>query len=406
MKFATKSSLILARGLRASVGSPRASGFRSGALSRLGATKIRGLSIGVGHLIVALGVGSSVIANTSYAQTPVAQLPSPEIWFGPLQAARSPNGPGVVFSKYDFPRMLESDDGWRKALQNISVLELDIVHISEHFPDIPAVVQWTTHQSLRISGGGSLVNTGTAVPGGGSACSHPASEGLSEDRRDDVEVETTHQIHKWKMLGGRLDYLTMDSPFFFGYYGAEKYCGYSIEQVAVRTAMSVNKIIDDYPNIQIVDDEGPGPIAMDRFLSDYGRFIEAFNAVSHIPITRIMMDMHWTDAWHQGYNWLDATRAFITFAHKRNIKIGLLINADDGVVSSDDGRSVTTTPVTADSWVRMARGHMALAHENQLALDAVEIVSWMRFPTHNLPETDSTALSSLVNDAATLWPQR
>jgi hypothetical protein len=342
-------------------------------------------------------------AQTAHAKNPSDLGGKPEIWFSPRQDSLNPSGPGVVFSRHDFPRMAASDAEWIGAQSHLTTLGLSIVHIVEAYPDAASVAAWTNSRPFKIEGGGSLVNTGMAIAGGGAACKHPPTEGVVSDPRFDFESESYLTLHKWKQMGGRLDYLAMDSPFFFGYYIMAKYCHYSIQQIAQRTAVTVNKILEDFPDAQIVDAEGPGPIPMPQFLEDYKHFIAAFDAVSHRPISRISMDMHWVDVWHTGYNWIDATRTFIAFAHANRLKAGLLMDAEDKYMESGDGKSMSTTPVTNDGWMKMVRDHVTLAKAEKLPLDYVAFVSWMKFPDKNLPETDPSAFSSLVNDAYRTW---
>ncbi|MBV8158866.1 MAG: hypothetical protein JO278_14475, partial [Dyella sp.] len=161
--------------------------------------------------------------------------------------------------------------------------------------------------------------------------------------------------------------------------------------------------LEDFPDAQVVDADGPGPVPIPRFLSDFRQYVAAFDAVSHKPLTHLSMDMHWIDAWHSGYDWISGTRQVIDFAHANNIKAGLLMDAEDRFVESGDGRVVTTTQVTDQSWMQMVRAHMELARERKLPLDYIHIVSWMKFPERNLPETDPLAFASLVNDAWQVW---
>jgi hypothetical protein len=362
--------------------------------------------IGVPVLLALFFLGAA--CGCGRAQNPTAgsqakSASTPEIWFAPMQDSLNPNGPGVVYSKYDFPKMVASTELWKDAAANLSVLGLGVMHMTEHYPDLSSVLKWIDTNHFVIAAGGSLVNTGTAVVNGGPGCTHPPVEGLTEETAADFAREIYFGLHNWKQKGGRLDYLALDSPFYFGYYHVHDICHYSIAQVAQRTAITVNKILEDFPDARIVDYEGPGPIGVPTFLDDYAQFIQAFNAAAHRPISDLGMDLHWIDAWHSGYRWIDAARRIADFAHARGIRVGLFMDAEDQFVESPDGSVRTTTPVTEASWMQMVRGHMMLARTNNLPLDFVILASWVKFPTHNLPETDPLAMTSLVNDAYRLW---
>ena len=191
----------------------------------------------------------------------------------------------------------------------------------------------------------------------------------------------------------------MDSPLVFGHYVTENQCHFSIEDVARRAATSVNMVLQDFPDAVIVDAEGPAWLPPSAWLPDYERFVKAFDAVSRKPIEYLNLDMHWTNSWHTGYNWVDATRQIANFAHAHGLKVGLIMDADDRYVESPDGRVITKEPMTNDLWMQQVRGHMQLAHDARLPLDAISINSWMRFPKRNLPESDPNAFTSLVNFA-------
>ncbi len=319
---------------------------------------------------------------------PAAQAAAaPEIWFAPMQDAVNANGRGVSFTTHDFPEMVRSFDGWNDAAHHITAIELNTKHIVEAYPDIPAVIGMVKAGGFKVIGGGSvLFSNGECKP----------NEGMNGDH--DFEHENALTLRTWHEKGGRLDTLSMDGPFFFGLYAAPD-CHFSITEVARRAAATVNMILQWYPQVEILDTEGPGPVPVPKFLADYAIFLKDFNAQSHRPITRLSLDMHWTDAWHSGYRWVDATRQMAGFAHAHGLKVGLLMDAEDDTVQSADGSVISRDKVTLPTWMAMVRDHMELARKEQLPLDEIEVVSWMKFPQRNLPENDSNAFASLVDDA-------
>lgn len=335
----------------------------------------------------------AVLAITLCAPAPSHAAGPPEIWFAPMQDAANANGKGVNFTSHDFPAMVSSLDGWKNAAHRIAAIELNTKHIVEAYPDLPAVVRMVNAGGFKVIGGGSvLYSNGECKP----------NEGMNGDH--DFEHENVGTLSAWHDKGGRLDILSMDGPFFFGLYAA-KDCHFSIEEVARRAANTVNRIAAFYPNVAVLDVEGPGPVTVDRFLPDYAVFLRDFNRFSHRPITQMSLDMHWIDAWHTGYRWVEATRKMANFAHNHGLKIGLLMDAEDNTVESADGTVIGRDKVTLPSWMQMVRAHIALAHREKLPLDHVEIVSWMKFPRRNLPETDPNAMASLVDDAWTVFRQ-
>ena len=191
-------------------------------------------------------------------------------------------------------------------------------------------------------------------------------EGVTNDTGYAHEAVLTFRA--WKNAGGRLDYLILDSPFYFGFYSAQNQCHFTIEDVARRAAATVHLILRDFPNAKIVDAEGPGPLLPADWLPSYGRFLTSFQRYEGRPVDYLAMDMHWFDAWHTGYNWVEASRQIINFAHSKNMKVGLGINADDDFVETGTGHR-TTEHVTAVSWMQMNRDHIRAAHDAGLKLE-------------------------------------
>jgi hypothetical protein len=331
-------------------------------------------------LFIALAVVSATTA-------PASARDSPQIWFTPLQGTVNESGGGVSLSGHDFPAMMRSPALWSHAASYLSEMSLDIVHFAEGEIDLHKIIPWQRTLPFAIGGSGSVVFTAPR-------CS-PASEGLTGDR--DYAREAVLTLHTWKQAGGRLDYFVLDSPFYFGYYAAQQACHFTVDDVAQRAAATVNLILRDFPNVQIVDAEGPGPVTILQWEADYSRFLSAFAHSSGRPIAWLAMDMHWSDSWHTGYEWVRATRELTRFAHARGLRAGLIINADD----PEFGRSGRR--LTESDWMRANRDHMQMARDARLPLDAIIINSWMRFPQHNLPEVDPLAYTSLVTDAARIW---
>jgi hypothetical protein len=325
------------------------------------------------------------------ADVPTQAARIPEIWFCPRQSTFNPSGHGVLFDQYDFPAMRRSTAQWKQALSHISVLTLDVVHDAEGNKNLSAIIDWANKLKLKIAGPAGIIYTDHRC--------NPRMEGITNDVGYAREAVAT--FHHWSEAGGRLDYLILDGPFFFGYYATQRECHFSIDDVAHRAATTVKMILQDFPNARIVDSEGPGPVPVAIWLSEYDRFLAAFRRAAGRPVDDLAMDMHWIDAWHTGYNWVDASRQIIQLAHARGLQVGLFIHADDDFVETNGAK--TNQPITAAGWMQANRNHMQTAHDAGLQLDFINITSWMKYPTQNLPESDPNAYTSLVNYAYRLW---
>ena len=182
----------------------------------------------------------------------------------------------------------------------------------------------------------------------------------------------------------------MDGPFFFGYYVSAKSCHYSIADVAHRAAETFKQIQKFYPNVKIMDAEGPGPTPVATWLPEFKQWLSAFASESGHQIDAVGMDLHWNDAWHTGYDVVDAIRQTTIFLHQHGVKAGLYVNAPDAGVDNVQ-------------WMNGNREHLRIAAGSGVDLDFLYIASWMKFPLYNLPETDTSAYTSLVNDAFSIF---
>jgi len=287
-----------------------------------------------------------------------------------------PPGQRVQFTKFDFPAMLPANAPWQTAAARVAVMRIGN-HTMSLYPDLQSVVAMTNQHPFKIATEGSMVATG-------GLCERNGMEGL--DAAQDFAREIVGAIRRWKAAGGRLDYVVMDSPLYFGYYASAKDCRFSIAEVARRSAATFREIQKLYPAIRLMDAEGPGPTTVDRWLPDFKQWLDAFKRETGHPIDAVGLDLHWDDAWHTGYNWVQAARQITLFLHHEGIAAGLYINADN------------KNPANAD-WMNANRAHLQTAARAHMGLDFVLFASWMTFPERNLPESDQNAYTSLVNDA-------
>jgi hypothetical protein len=290
-----------------------------------------------------------------------------------------PPGHRVEFTKFDFSQMLDAYAPWQKAASRVSVLTIG-GHTMELFHDLPSVVAMTNRYGFKVATAGAMISTD-------GLCAIQATEGV-DSKNKNFAGEVVYALKKWKLSGGRLDYIIMDSPFYFGYYVIARDCHYSIADVAHRAAATLKEIRQLYPAVKVMDAEGPGAMPVDRWLPDFKQWLLDFKVDSGQQIDAVGMDFHWRDAWHTGYDWVSAVRTTSALLHTQGIASGLYINAEDQ----------NTTNV---NWMKVNREHLETALKPNSGLDFVYIASWGRFPDRNLPESDPTAYTSLVNDAYT-----
>jgi hypothetical protein len=340
---------------------------------------------------VYLSIPKEVLAQPAPRQAP------PQLWFAPMQGHVDLASQTVSWTYHDFLAMLVPDAPWQHAAHRIDAMMFDSTHAVEGFsrngvPSMPEIHAMLTRIGVKAAGGGGVVYTGGYCQGG-------AVEGTTGDKDYAHEVVATTKT--WHDLGLPMNYFVMDSPFFFGYEVIYDKCHLSIEDVAERAATTMKMIKALYPNIVIIDAEGPGPKLPAQWLPDYHRFLAAFRSDYGAPIDYLDMDLHWVDAWHTGYAWVSAAKEIAEDMHKQGVRVSLIVDAEDQnwdpEVPPPDPAASARVAMTAEYWMAAVRKHIELIKKNAIPLDALDLEDWMRFPRNNLPEGDPQAWASVVN---------
>jgi hypothetical protein len=296
------------------------------------------------------------------------------IWFNPLTWNIKPSGHGLEYAEHDFPAMVASDARWKVAAGRVAVMELPGNVITSYL-DAPSLVAFagSHHWKLALSVG---------VEFNGGKCER-SLEGMSKDM--DANREAIRIVQRWKQLGGKLDFLVMDSPLFFAHYAAQD-CHFSIQEAADRAAATIRGVLAEFPDVKLVDAEGPGPIADNVWLADMATWFAAFRAASGRPIDMVVLDLHWIDPWPNN-NWQTTARRAIASFRDADIATGLLINAQ------------RREGMTDAQWMDENRQHIQETAASDLDLEFIAIDQWHHHVRFNLPESDTSAYTSLVNDA-------
>jgi len=316
-----------------------------------------------------------VLSSVGVAESSAAPL---QIWFNPMTWDLDDPGHKIEYTEHDFPAMLQPNAPWQTALSRIAVLKLP-GNIAWSYPDLSALVSFINTHHLKVAFEDGMLFTGGTCGKG--------IEGMSQDPSDNHESVGIAQ--KWKAAGGSLDYVVMDAPFFYGHYYAQD-CRYPIPEVARRVGATLAGMRASFPNIHVIDAEGPGKVPNDQWLPDMATWFNVFRQTTDQPIEGVSLDLHWSDL-RPGQTLPDTARRATAYFHQLGVRSGLIINAD-------------STPDMSDAqWMEENRRHIRDAAAAKLGLDFVVINSWQGHPQRNLPETDPTAYTSLINYAAQVW---
>ncbi len=299
-----------------------------------------------------------------------------QIWFGPRTSDIKPSGKGIEYTVHDFPALIAPGANWAHAESRISVINVP-GNVVWSYPDRQSLVAFFNRTKFKLAfGSGMLFNGGKCGVG---------MEGMSQD--PDFNRETVRIAELWKQAGGRLDYVMMDGPYFFGHVVREG-CQYSIPEVARRVAATLSGVLHYYPDAKAIDAEGPGSLPNEVWLSGMDEFLKAFKVASGRAMYAVAMDLHWKDL-RPNESWTHTARLGASFFHQRGVRAGLFIDSD-----------ATRQNLSSDAaWMEDNRRHLSQLAQEHLDLDFISIESWTDVPKYNLPEQSPVAFTSLINVA-------
>jgi hypothetical protein len=299
--------------------------------------------------------------------TSVSSPDHPSIWFGPLPPL--PPGSELQLSdgSVDYYDLFAPDAPWSTAEENVDVLLIYASWVRNYATDdqLQTVIDGAKSRGLALA-----FEVGPLPLPAASECQ--AGEGYGGV----VEVPLLTKIAD---LGGTVDYIAFDEPYAFGHkLDSEGACQWSFEQVAEGAAEFAEAAREVFPDI-VVGSVEPlwGSPAITG--SDIGEWMDAYEEAAGEPLAFFHIDVDWTvDEWPEmALGVIDAVRS-------RGVRVGIIYNGGLG----DPG----------DPWMDLAR--LRMFEFEQVAggaTDDVIIQSWDDQPDYVLPESDPSALTSLIN---------
>jgi hypothetical protein len=289
-----------------------------------------------------------------------------EIWFAPL-LPRAPHT--QIVGAADWHELFSSDARWPIAASATSVFVLAPGYITDASDaELSALASHLRQHGMTVGVGLQPVATTPA-----DNCGH--TEGY-----DDV-AHVVAVVDKLKRNGLIPKYVATDEPLWFGHYatGAQE-CNFSVEEVAQRTAVTVRKYIEAFPDLIVGDIAPIGSLTSE---SDWKESYEIFKTTFENAIGRemafLMLDVNWTDP-----GWPDHLISIASFARHHRMKLGVIYNGDGGDIGDE-------------AWLAHAKKNFEYVESLTGILPAQAIfISWNKFPTHAMPETSPSAHTWLI----------
>jgi hypothetical protein len=186
-------------------------------------------------------------------------------------------------------------------------------------------------------------------------------------------------VRKVQFLGGRVDIVTLQSPYGHGHFfdELESACNWTLETVAAETAEFTRKLKELEPGVVV---GGLEPLWVGLTLSDYIDWFDAYEAAAGERLAFFHLDVDWNR-----HDWGEVARQIESEARARGIAFGVIYNG--GVQAQSD-----------EEWTQAAADR-AYLYEQVLGgrPDHVVFQSWHVYPSRVLPDTDPATLTGLVN---------
>jgi hypothetical protein len=195
-------------------------------------------------------------------------------------------------------------------------------------------------------------------------------------------------FEKVRRNGGDVRYVVMDEPYFWGHrYSGQTACHESAQAIANAVAESVRLVRRYFPDAQIGEDE---PVDQSRpWVDELAAWADAYQKATGEKLAFMNADLNWK---------MESMRNLAPLGKAlkaRGIPFGIIYNADD-VTSGHwfDPNSLSNSDI---GWVRNAVSHYTEI-ESGLGVhpDHAVFITWVRYPTRMLPETQAGTFTNLV----------
>jgi hypothetical protein len=286
---------------------------------------------------------------------------APQVWFSPAFSHGEHTG------SVDNLELFKDSSAWAEARGRVSVFKV-AVHTLNQMPDNELANMLSYLEKAHIA---------FAVEYGMLTANDTCGRGVEGFKPENMPTHVANRVRKF---GGRIRYIAMDEPLFFGhYFNRNNACHWSIETIARNAAPNVKQFREIFPDVEIGDIEPVNNIKSADWLESVRDWIEAYQKETGMPLAFFHDDMVWREPI------VERTRMLTALLDAHGIKFGVIFNSR-GDVGSDQ------------EWLASAKRNIEEYRSDSLkAPDQIIIQSWKPYPTHVLPESDPLTLTHLVN---------
>ncbi len=295
-----------------------------------------------------------------------ALLPAQQtVWFTPLPLVQHPIG---YFGSTDYLSLFTPTAPWQQAASRVQVFKLyeeGVNALSDS--DLTNLITNLKQRNIALALEAPVLSSTTCGAGiegfGGSFLSI---------------------AQRIKALGGTLTYVAMEQPFQWGsLYTGSNSCQWTAQQVATNALLAINEAKTVFPGLLVGDIAAVPPFrdSSSDWATAYGVWFDTWQSLAGAPLAFFHVDGDWTEP-----NWKAAVAAIRPVATRRGIPFGMVYN---GFITDESDAA----------WMTAAENHFVdyEINDGNPPPHQVNFQSWNPYPTHVLPETDSTAFTYLID---------
>jgi hypothetical protein len=234
-------------------------------------------------------------AGTAQARTGVTVYPQPTMWFAPEINNVDPN-----YGSVDYFALFDPDAAWSTAASHIHVFKLYAGILDLEDAELVRLFEDLKRRHIAVA-----IEFGPLTP---DEC------GIGVEGFDGFNA--LHFAERIRDLGGTLQYVAFDEPFFHGsLYSGPSACNWTADQVAENAAASVAEIKSVFPHV-VVGDIEPMPATWNGWagrdlLGPYQGWMDAWERATGAPLAFFHCDVDTAS------DWMSSLEAFRRIAQQR-----------------------------------------------------------------------------------------
>jgi len=285
-----------------------------------------------------------------------------DIWFCPTRPAIQKDGRHTGAQDYD--NLFDPDAPWQKAAAFTSVFKTYASCIANEKPEVlKSLIEYLRAHDMKLAFEYGPMNRLPGRP-------YVEAEGWAQGGAKNAQ----RVCERLKSLGGKLDYLAMDEPFWNGNIRPPK--GYTVVgpyEMAKNAKITVDAVHSVFPKAQFGDTEPVQPTPGVDLVGKYALWLEAWRHEVGKPMAFFHLDVGWDDISNE------EIAAIGNMCKSRNVPFGVIYN---GRTHDENNRD----------WLKHAHDHFARYEvAGSLLPDQPVLQSWNFFPDRVLPESDPEA---------------